>query len=195
MQDGPHDLPPSLHQVKQECGAQQSWVRSFGSCVPIICLDTAGRRRRCEQGDSARSPVVQQAAAGGSGQPTADWCCAGGTGGTTAAEGEPVEDSLSRALGGDEMLDLEPADTQPQRLAVQWSAYLDSRRTFDMDFGEALQFELRLERIDGLLAEAAAAANTSVHLLHTLMCRGIMTACVAPESVWVLTLDARRRFS
>lgn len=190
VQDGSLDLPLALHQLKQECAALHTWVRSLGACVPHIHLKTASRRRLCGQDGSAAAPAVQQAAAGSSNLRAVEQWCAGGS---LPAELEPVEDSLCRALCGAEVLDMEPAADQPQRLLVEWNAYLASWRTFDMDSDQALQLTPRLERMGSLLTEAAAAAGASVRLLHTLMCRGVQVACVAPESVWVLTIDGRLR--
>lgn len=201
-QDRSCQLPPALRMAQQECEALESWLHSLHlpDYVPMIWLVTAARGRRYCQDNSTGAPAVQQAGAGGTGQPAVQQAGTGSSGppaaeqrwpgGTSSAELEPVEDSLSWALGGAEILELELAAEQPQRLVIECSSALCRYGLADMSSDQVLQVAARLERIGGLLDEAAAAAGGSVHVLHSLAGgSGRHIACVAPDSVWVLTIE------
>ena len=185
MQDAPRELPPALHKMLRECYALQSWLRSLdlANYVPTLRLSWAARR---PEGGSAAPAVQCLAAHSGDQAGSEQWRGAGGA----AAWLEPVEHSLRRALGGAEILDLEPAAEQPNLLVAESSSVLCAGPVV-LERYKALQVAVRLELIGCLLAEAAAAAGASAHVLHTLACySGRQIACVAPDSVWVLTIDA-----
>ena len=186
-------LPPVLHELQQACEAFNSWVRPFYTPDYVLFLRLlTGARRRRNRGPAAGSgmPAGQPAAAAGSGSS----CFTAGhqSGADAATDLEPVEDSLSRALGGAEVLDLEPEQVplpHLPRLVLQRGECMQNFAHPPAD--QLAHYAAQLVRIGGLLAEAAAAAGASVHMLESL--EGFIAshvACVTPDSVRVLMVDA-----
>ena len=188
MQDGPYELPSALHTMRQECDALICWLRSLPQTAwepPLLRLHTAARRPLSGVLGGSGAPGGMQAAAGSSSRAMAAsrFFTVGATG------REAIEHSLCRAAYGAEVLDLHPPEAAVQQLVLEHGAILHWWYK-GLSPEEVLRVKAGLQRIGALLSEAAAAAGASVHVMESRSyIFGSQIACIAPDSVWVLTID------